>query len=136
MSYRLNPDVIVAAKVIDSFQRSLYLFKNTKEALENTYISVNACLTMQDICKNMGVENVFTGSETKENWDLNDYKNYIKSMPQYFCKSNGEYYKVKFNSMLNDSELSNCSEDMLKSVLKDKLLVNSYSDRMLGYLGL
>lgn len=85
--------------------------------------------------KNMGWENIFTGSETKENWDKEDYINFLKAHPQYFEKEDS-FYRVKFENLLKNLEdMENLKENMRKA-LKDNLLENSYSDRLLQALGL
>lgn len=130
MSYRLYPDIIVAAKIIDSYRRY--------PDLSQTYVSVNSCLVMQDMCKQMGIENVFTGSETKTNWDEIDYDKFFRSFSQYFEKANDDFYRVKFEIMLNikNKEVTQFTELDLIEVIKNKIIQYPYSDRLLSYVGL
>ena len=128
MSYRLYPDIIVAAKIIDSYRRY--------PDLKQTYISIESCLTMQGICKNMGIENVFTGSETKENWDDKDYVKFFKSLPQYFIRDDNDFYRIKFESMSRNIDEKDLTEEDVKLLIREKIIQHSYSDRLLGYLGL
>ena len=136
MSYRLYPDIIISAQILDSFTKCCeVLIIPPKSAINRTFISVESCLRMQEMTKNMGWENIFTGSETKENWDKEDYIKFLKSHPQYFEKEDS-FYRVKFENLLENLEdMENLKENMRKA-LKDKLLENSYGDRLLQALNL
>ena len=136
MSYRLYPDIIISAQILDSFTKCCeVLIIPPKSALGRTFISVESCMRMQEMTKNMGWENIFTGSETKENWDKEDYVKFFKAHPQYFEKEDS-FYRVKFENLLEDLEdMENLKENMRKA-LKDKLLKNSYGDRLLQALNL
>lgn len=136
MSYRLYPDIIISAQILNSFTKCCeVLIIPPKSALSRTFISVESCLRMQEITKNMGWENIFTGSETKENWDKEDYVEFLKAHPQYFEKEDS-FYRVKFENLLEDFEdMENLKENMRKA-LKDNLLENSYGDRLLQALDL
>lgn len=136
MSYRLYPDIIISAQILDSFTKCCeVLIIPPKSALGRTFISVESCMRMQEMTKNMGWENIFTGSETKENWDKEDYVKFLKAHPQYFEKEDS-FYRVKFENLLEDLEdMENLKENMRKA-LKDKLLENSYGDRLLQALNL
>ena len=136
MSYRLYPDIIISAQILDSFTKCCeVLIIPPKSALGRTFISVESCMRMQEMTKNMGWENIFTGSETKENWDKEDYVKFLKAHPQYFEKEDS-FYRVKFENLLEDFEdMENLKENMRKA-LKDNLLENSYGDRLLQALDL
>lgn len=139
MSYRLYPDIIISAQIIDSFRKCCeILIIPPKSALNKTFISVDSCMRMQKMTKNMGWENIFTGSETKKNWDKEDYVNFFKAHPQYFEKEDS-FYRVKFENLIPNfetiKETDNIKEIIRKS-LKDHLLENSYGDRLLQALNL
>lgn len=136
MSYRLYPDVIISAQILDSFEKCcVVLIIPPKSALSRTFISVESCLRMQEMTKNMGWENIFTGSETKENWDKEDYVKFLKAHPQYFEKEDS-FYRVKFENLLEDLEDMENLKENIRKALTEKLLENSYSERLLQALNL
>lgn len=134
MSYRLFPDIIVASKIVDSYKRACDFLQDASVAINNIYISINGCLTHQRICKNMGIENIFTGSEDKENWDENDYRKFFNLFPRFFIKED-EFYRVNIKLMLNNFNKVDFTEGQLKEVVKERLLIQgAYPDRLLSAL--
>lgn len=140
MCTRLYSDVVVASKIVDSYKRTYDFFKDASDAINEVYISINSCLTHQAICRNMGVENVFTGPECgfgKSEWDYSDYKNFFSLLPQYFTDWDETYYKVNLKSMLADVNKEDLSLDKMKKSIRENLLIQgSYSERILSALEL
>lgn len=140
MCTRLYSDVVVASKIIDSYKRMYCLFKNQLDAINEVYVSADSCLTHQVVCRNMGVENVFTGPENsfgKQEWEESDYKRFFSLLPQFFTNQNDTYYKVNITSMLTDADRNDLSLDKIKKAIRKNLLIQgSYSERILSALEL
>ena len=140
MCTRLYTDVVVASKIVDSYKRTCDFLQDVSVAVDEIYISINSCLTHQRICRNMGIENVFTGPEDgfeKKEWDYSDYKKFFDRLPRYFTNLDSTYYKVNLSSMLIDSKRENLSLDKIKESIRENLLIQgSYSERILSALEL
>jgi len=143
MSYRLYTDIIVAAKILDSYKRACSFLKDEEKAKQDIYISADSCLTLQRSCKNMGIENIFTnsgdGPNPNRDWDKKDYITFFNRFPPYFTKTDETYYMVNLKNLIgpHNFDMNPIPIEIITSSLRDKLLVDgSYSDRILSTFGL
>lgn len=133
----LYPDVIVASKVIDSFACVNSILQNVELAAERVYVTVESCLACQKNCKNMGIENVFTGTSARE-WDAMDYESYFERLPHFFERESSEspFYKVKLLRMMEYAGASKDDSGVVTAICNGLLNQGTYSPRTLYSLGL
>lgn len=137
MSYRLYPDVITAAKIIDSYRRLCWFTQNSSPDIDNIYVSISGCLLYQKAAKNIGIENVFTCAENGVDWGSHDYARFFRSLPHYFIEEGNDLYRVNIRLMFDNFGKSDITEEQLKMVLRKALIIQGgYSDRLLSALQL
>ena len=131
MCTRLYTDVIVASTIANTYRRVRFFTDSKEKARDNTYISVSRCKLCESNCKNMGVENVFTGPNG--DWSNEDYEQYLQSLPQYFTK-NDDMYKVNVVALLGESE--NNLSNLKRALRKNLLTQGTYTNRILADLNI
>ena len=131
MCTRLYTDVIVASTIANTYRRVSRFTDSKETARDNTYISVSRCKLCESNCKNMGVENVFTGPNG--DWSDDAYEQYLQSMPQFFTKNN-DMYKVNVAALLGES--ANNLSNLKRALRKNLLTQGTYTNRILADLNI
>lgn len=123
MCTRLYPDIIVAAEINNHVHA-------VRTPAPSVCVSIDDCLSHQDIYKQFGICNVFVGYGDQE-WNKRDYEAYLHTFPTYFHPvENG--YEVDLDALSEG-----VSRDKFARQICNKLFTQgTYSPKVLKALGL